>query len=684
MRELYFFAFRHSRLILILAIIVFILSLYLNLFLKVNYDLYSLLPKDLSSVKALNILRNVFKLGEEAYILLPFKDAEEVDKLKKEISKIEGVSKVSWISDFQDIFLPDYFWDKNVKGKFIKDGYTFIKIDFRESSQSPTTEKAVKEIKRILPKGSYFTGNVAISQDLSKITQQETAKYLLIGSIFVIAFLFLIFPSMYVPLIIYFNIFLAILINTALSVLFKQEISFISRMIVGILQMGVTMDYAIFLYHRYEEESERRNKEEAGWEAVRTTAISIIASAGTTFAGFWAMTLMKFGLGKDLGFILMRGVIISFLLSITLLPVLFYHFHKKWYHAKRWVLRISGEKLSNFLLRRRHIILALFIICAISLFIIPKFPMDYKILRGLPENVPSIVGQRKLEDIFNKRSTIFIVGEEDPLNWQKITKILKNDPHVSGMMGYYDMVDPLLPPYMVPSEVRESFFKGELSYISIDTNLEYGTSESYNFVKELRKKLEENFNVKITGTPVLNYDLKNVTSTDLNRVNIISIISIFLIIALSFLSIPIPVLLVFTIEMAITINLFIDYITYGFIFFSSNLFIGAIQLGATIDYAVLLTSRYLEAKRKGLDRFSCAKFAFEGMNSIINSAGTMFLISLPVGLFSDIFMAKNLAMLVSRGAIISVILVTLFVVPLLTTVDTLIEKFGFIRKEARK
>ncbi|MCX7942040.1 MAG: efflux RND transporter permease subunit [Dictyoglomaceae bacterium] len=682
MRRFYIFAFRNSKFIFILSIIIFILSLYLNLFLKINYDLYSLLPQDVSSVKALNMLRNIFKVGEEAYVLISFKDIEEVEKLKREISKINGVSKVSWVSDLQDIFLPEYFWEQSIKENFIKGGYTLLRISFSEPSQSPLTEKAGKEIKKLLPKNSFFTGNVAIAQDLSDITQRETIKYLFIGSLFVIIFLFLIFPSMYVPLIIYYNIFLSILINTAISVIFREEISFISRMIVGILQMGVTMDYAIFLYHRYEEESEKRSKEDAGWEAIKSTARSIIASAGTTIAGFWAMTLMRFGLGKDLGFILMRGVIISFILSITLLPVLFYHFHNKWYHSKRRVLRLSGERLSNFILQKRYFFFALFILGAISLFLIPKFPMDYKILRGLPENVPSIIGQRKLEDLFNKRSTIFIIGEEDPLNWQKIVKILRDNEKVSGIMGYYAMVDYLLPSYMIPLNIKESFLKGKLSYISVDTLIDYGTNESYEFTKEMREKIEDRFNVKITGIPVLNYDLKNITTKDLEKVNIISIISIFLIIALSFLSLPIPIFLVFTIEMAITINLFIDYIIYGFLFFSSNLFICAIQLGATIDYAVLITSRYLEAKRKGLDRFSSARFALGGINSIINSAGTMFLISLPLGIFSDIFMAKNLAMLVSRGALISVIFVTFFVVPLLTIIDPILDKFGFIRKEA--
>ena len=684
MKRLYMIAFKHSEIVLILSLVLFIISIYFTLNLKVNYDLYSLLPQELFSVKALNTLRNTFKLGDEGYILLPFQDSQEVDKLKDVILKIKGVSKVSWISNFQNIFLPEYFWDENVKEKFIKDGYTFLKVDFVESSQSPTTKKAVKEIKKLLPKGSYFTGNTVIAQDLSDITQRETVRYLLIGSIFVIIFLFFLFPSMYVPLLVYYNIFLAIMMNTAISTLTNQELSFLSRMIVGILQMGVTMDYAIFLYHRYEEEIKNKSKEEAGWTAVRATAKSIIASAGTTIAGFLAMTQMKFGLGKDMGFILARGVFISFILSLTLLPVLLYHFHHKWANSKRWVLRISGERLFNFVIKWRPVIFIIFLIGTIALFAIPQFPMDYKLLRGLPENIPSIIGQRKFEDIFEKKSTIFIVGEETSENWRKIIKILKQEPQVTNVMGYYDMVDPLLPDYMVPESVKESFFKNGLSYVSTDVNLEYATLESYKFIEKLRSEIENKYNVKITGIPVLNYDLKKLTAEDLNRVNLISIIAIFLVIALSFLSIPIPLLLVLVIEIAITTNLFIDYLTYGFIFFSSNLFIGAIQLGATIDYAVLLTSRYLEAKRKNLDKISSAHFAFEGINSIITSAGTMFFISLPLGIFSDIFMAKNLAMLVSRGALISVLFVTLLVIPLLVTFDSVLEKLGFIKKEGKE
>jgi len=170
MKRIYVFCFRHSKIITILSLVLFILSFYLSLNIKVNYDLYSLLPKDLPSVNALNELRNTFKLGEEAYILLPFNDPYEVDSLKKKVSQIKGVSKVLWISDFQDIFLPDYFWDQNIKDKFIKDGYTFLKIEFIESSQSPLTKSAIKEINLILPKGSYFTGNAVIGQDLSELT----------------------------------------------------------------------------------------------------------------------------------------------------------------------------------------------------------------------------------------------------------------------------------------------------------------------------------------------------------------------------------------------------------------------------------------------------------------------------------------------------------------------------------
>lgn len=680
MERIYKTAFKYSKYLVFLSLALFFLSLYLNLHLRINYDLYSLLPKDLPSVEAINTLKQKFKLGDEAYILLPFSDPKEVEDFKNKIEKIEGISKISWLSNFQDIFLPEYFWSKDLKEKFIKDGYTFLKIDFKESSQSPLTKKASQEIKKLLPKGAYFTGSVAIAQDLSDITQKETAKYLLIGSIFVILFLFFIFPSMYVPLLIYYNIFLAILINTAISTLLGEEISFLSRMIVGILQMGVTMDYAIFLYHRYEEEIKDKDKEEAGWIAVKSTAKSLIASAGTTIAGFLAMTQMKFGLGKEMGFILTRGVVISLFLSLTFLPVLFYHFYNKWANAKRWVLRLSGERLFNFIVKGRPLLLILFLAGFISLLLSPKFPMDYKILRGLPEDMPSIIGQRKLEDIFEKKSTIFLIGKESPKNWKKVVNILREDDKITGIMGYYDMVDPLLPDYMVPESVRESFFKDGISYVSLDINLSYATEESYNFVQKLRDSIENKFNIKITGIPVLNYDMKNITTKDLNRVNLISLFAIFSVIALSFLSLPIPFLLVTVIQMAISLNLFIDYLTYGFIFFSSNLFIGAIQLGATIDYAVLLTSRYLEAKSKGLDKASIAHFAFEGINSILTSAGTMFFISLPLGIFSDIFMAQNLAMLVSRGAIISVLFVTLFTIPLLTTLDPIVEKLTFIRK----
>ncbi|MGC9002329.1 MAG: efflux RND transporter permease subunit [Dictyoglomus sp.] len=683
MKKIYLWAFRHSKLVLIFSLALFVFSLYLTLNLKVNYDLYSLLPKDLSSVKALNTLREKFKLGEEGYILLPFKDPKEADEFKNKIAKINGVSKVSWISDYQDIFVPEYFWNEDLKSRFIRDGYTFLKVDFIESSQSPLTKKASQEIRKLLPKGAYFTGNVAIAEDLSDLTQRETAKYLLIGSIFVIIFLFFLLPSMYVPLLIYYNIFLAILVNTAISTLIGQEISFLTRMLVSILQMGVTMDYAIFLYHRYEEEAKNNSREEAGWIAVKTTATSIIASAGTTIAGFLAMTQMKFGLGKDMGFILARGVLLSLIFSLTILPVLFYHFYNKWANAKRWVLRLSGERLFKFILKARPIIFVIFLIGVATILLAPKFPMDYKLLRGFPENVPSMIGQKKLEEIFEKRSTIFVVGEESPKNWQEILKILKKEEHITGVMGYYNMVDPLLPQYMVSESVVKSFFKDSTSYVTLDTNFEYGTLESYKFVERLRENVEKKYNVKITGVPVLNYDLKNVTTKDLDRVNFISIIAIFFIIALSFLSIPIPFLLVLVIEMAITINLLIDYLTYGFVFFSSNLFIGAIQLGATIDYAVLLTSRYLEAKSKGLDRVSSAHFAFEGVNSILTSAGTMFFIALPLGIFSEIFMAQNLAMLVSRGAIISVLFVTLFIIPLLVTFDPIIEKLTFIKREGK-
>ncbi len=673
-------AFKYSKYVIFLSLVLFLLSLYLTYHLKINYDLYSLLPKDLPSVEAINTLKQKFKLGDEAYIFLPFSNPKEVEDIKNKIEKIKGVSKVSWLSSFQDIFLPQYFWSGDLKGKFIKDGYTFLKIDFIEISQAPLTKRASQEIKRILPKGAYFTGSAAIAQDLSEITQKETAKYLLIGSIFVILFLFFVFPSMYVPLLIYYNIFLAILLNTAISTLLGEEISFLSRMIVGILQMGVTMDYAIFLYHRYEEEIKKRNREEAGWISVKSTTKSLIASAGTTIAGFLAMTQMKFGLGEELGFILTRGVLISLILSLTLLPVLFYHFYNKWANTRRWVLRLSGKRLFNFIVKGRPILLVLFLIGFISLIISPRFPMDYKILRGLPEDMPSIVGQRKLEDIFEKKSTIFLIGKESPKNWKKIMNILREEDKITGIMGYYDMVDPLLPEYMVPESVRESFFKDGISYASLDINLPYATEESYNFVQKLRDNIENKSSIKITGIPVLNYDMKSITTKDLNRVNLISLFTIFTIIALSFLSIPIPFLLVAVIQMAISLNLFIDYLTYGFIFFSSNLFIGAIQLGATIDYAVLLTSRYLEAKSKGLDKAYSAHFAFEGINSILTSAGTMFLISIPLGILSNIFMAQNLAMLVSRGAIISVLFVTLFTIPLLTTLDPMVEKLTFIRK----
>lgn len=669
---------RHRKVVIAIYLILAFISLYGVFNIHINYDIFSYLPQNLSSVKGFRILMDKFALGSTVQAVIPTEDIGTVTQFIDEVEKINGVEKVSFVTDFVDELIPSSFSDEEVVRNYIRNGYSLVRISFELSASDPKTEKAFTEIEKVGRKyGALFSGTVAGNFDMKKEIQSSLIKFGLSAVILVAFVLLMSLPSVAIPATFMASIGMSAIINIGISYYLGQDLSYFARVIAMPLQFAVTMDYALFLYHRFEEERKSLDDEKAMVKSISATFKSVSSASITTIAGFLALTAMQLGTGKDMGFLLARGVFLALLAIVTLLPSLILTVRKVIDRLTHKIFVPDFSWLGEFSAKHSTIIALIFVVIIAGSYVFYKqIDLSFNFKEGMPENVPSQKASDLIAKKFESGTSVFVVYKDaDSRRIEEDVDKIEKLPFVSNVFGYTSLKDPLIPDILLPEEAKKQFFKDGYSYVIVNIAGNPNEKEIPEIIDNLQAITKKDGKALLTGEQPMLEDLKKITVSDISRINLYSTIAIFLIIMIAFRSITAPLILVAVIQAAILLNQAIFALADRPMIFIAALAIGAIQLGSTVDYAILLTSRF-EEEMKTLKNKKVAiiKAVKESTRPILTSAATMFAATIGIYLFSSIGTIKTLGLLISRGAVISFFAVTVFLPALLYIFQPVIEK----------
>lgn len=661
------FVAKHRKLVLLIATLLLLPSIYGTVATRINYDILTYLPKGLESVKGQEILNDVFNSSATGMLIIENMEPKDVIKVKEKVSQVEGVKSITWVDDFVDTSIPKDMLPEALGEMFYRENSTLLMIKFDHESSSDITKQAIVDIRSILDKQSFLSGMAAVLKDTVDLADKQTPVYVALAVALATVVLMLTLESTIIPFIILISIGYAILYNFGTNIIFG-EISYITQSLAAVLQMGVTLDYSIFLLHRYEEECKNsENKEEAMAEAIGKTASSIVGSSLTTIAGFLAIAVMELTIGKDIGFVMAKGVVFGVISVLTILPALILTFEKTINRFNHGTILPEFKGLAKLVTQHYMV----FILIGILIFI-PAFygqqnnDIYYNLDESLPDDMESIIAFRKLKDDYNMMTTHMVLLSKDTPNY-KIKEMIDEVETVEGIenvLTYQKLIGANVPENFIPNEIKDRFEQGDYKQIIINSKFKSATDEENAQIEKIEKVIEKYDNEAIlTGEGVLTKDLITIADSDFKRVNTLSIIAVFTIILMVFTSFSIPVLLITLIMLAIFINMSIPYYLGHSIPFIAGIVIGSIQLGATVDYAILLTTRFREEIREGHEKFEAMEISVrESAKSIITSGLAFFGSTIGVAVISQIEIIKSLSSMIARGALISTGVI-LFILP---------------------
>ena len=660
------------RLILIVAVLLLIPSVLGMMATRINYDVLDYLPDNIETMKGQDILMEDFGKGGFSMVMVEGMQKKDVAHLKDRIEDVDHVESVIWYDSIMDVSVPYEIIPENIYDKFNSGDTTLMAVFFDSSTSSDESLNAVSEIRKIGKKQCFVSGMTAFVEDLKELAEAEEPVYVCLAVILACCVLALFMDSWVIPFVFIAGIGIAIMYNLG-SNYFMGEISYITKALSAVLQLGVTMDYSIFLWHSYEEQRNvfGRDKEDAMAHAIAGTITSVTGSSITTVAGFLALCFMTFTLGKDLGIVMAKGVIFGVIGCITILPSLILAFDKVIMKTSHKALMPDFSRLSKLVTSKPQILAIIFVILLIPSFIgYQKADVYYNLDRSVPDDLPFRVANNKLADEFQMNSTHMLLVDSD-MQKKDVSNMMKEIDKVDGVkftLGLESIMGSAVPDDIVPGGLQETV-KGE-NYQLLIINSEYSVASSKvnRQINEINKivKHYDNSGLLIGEAPCTK-DLISITDRDFKVVSGISIAAIFLIIALVLKSISLPVILVAVIELAIFINLGIPYYTGTVLPFIASICISTIQLGATVDYAILMTTRYKLERSSGKDKLEAIRTAHSiSMPSVTVSALGFFAATFGVGLYSDIDIISSLCSLMARGAIVS-LLVVMFILPAMFT-----------------
>jgi len=644
----------------------------------VNYDLLSYMPDDLNSKQGEQILEEEFATSGLGLLMARDKKLHEVENLAGNLESIRGIDEVIWLGDYSDIYMPQEFIDPQIRDRFVSDDTALLQIQFIENARSVETNKAVEEIRALIKNDEnlFLGGEPAILSDMQSALDEEILIYTAIAVAMILIVLTLSCSLYLDPFLFLISVGVAIAINMGTN-FFQGDISFITASIAAVMQLGISLDYAIFLMHRFEEEKDRHeNIEEAMATTINKTAVTIASSALTTFGGFAALTIMQNGIGRDMGLVLGKGIAVSLLVTLTLLPGLilaFYHFSSRYSHR---VVLPSFKTISRWLIKYRWAFVVVFLVAAVPAYLAQKeVNYYYSNIHYLPRNSDAAAATEEIMEQYGTVDIVYLITPD--LGRQKehgLAAQVKNIEQVDSVVAFSELVDPALPEMVVPPELIDEFRSGDYRSMMVFLAPFETEKEVFAAVDMIRKTadaLHEDYYV--SGSPALTRDMAAISEVDARRVALASVAAIGLIVAASFKSMFLPLILVFAVQLAIWINLGALYFQEQTVSSLTPIIIGAIQLGATVDYAILFTLRYRENMELFDGRFEAAKKTIEDTGrSILTSALILFSATFSISVIAGISATREMTMLIGRGALTSMLVIFTFLPAILLIGEKLI------------
>ncbi len=644
----------------------------------VNYDILSYLPQDLESTQGQQILDKDFKNAATGMLILKGDDYD-ADKLKNQILEIDGVEDVISKTSIVGNTVPKEFLPDEIRDVFYAEDSTMLMVKFSESSSSFKTMEAIDKIKAIESKEKFLSGMSSLVKDTKDLIDKETPIYVALAVVLALIVLSLTNESTIIPFLLLLNIGYAILYNFGTNI-FLGEISYITKAIAAVLQLAVTTDYSIFLYHRYvEEKKSHESKNEAMDIAIQKTVSSIFASSLTTFAGFIVLIIMRLSLGKDIGLVMSKGVLLGLISTVVVLPPLILIAEKLVARFNHKVLLPKFEKTSNFVLGHKKSLFVVFILLFIpAIYGARNTDLYYNLDRSLPEDLDSIVALNKMKNDYNMASTHFIVVKDD-LSKQNVNGLvsdLKDVDGVNSVLGLDSLTGLTIPDSVIPDKLKENFNKNGYQMIMLNSEYQTASDEVNDQVNKIEKIVKDHDpEGYLTGEAVLTKDLTTISDRDFKMVNIASILVVFVIIAIVFKSIGIPLILIAVIELAIQINMGIPFYLGQTIPFVTSIIIGVVQLGSTIDYSILMMDRFLVEYKEKQDVNEALRLTVkETSKSIVTSALSFMAATVGVGIYSKMEIVSTICMFLARGAIISMLSIIFFLPVVISIAFPLIKK----------
>lgn len=662
--------------ILILAFILLIPSALGYFHTRTNYDILTYLPKDIETMKGQDILAKDFGTGAFSTVVVEGMTDKDIAAMTDEMAEVPHVKRVLWEGALGQS-LPDQLIPEKYRGQLSNGDAKLLMVIYDTTLSADETLNAVEELRAVMNEKCFLGGMSAIVVDTKKLSDSEVPVYVAIAVILCLLILTITMDSFLVPVFFLLSIGFAVIYNLGSNVI-GGEISYVTKALAAVLQLAVTMDYSIFLWHSYcSKKKENDNYLEAMADAINETLVSVVGSSITTVAGFVALMFMSFTLGLDLGIVMAKGVIIGVICCVTILPSMILCFDKALTKTSHRPLIPDFSKLSHGIVKRFIIFMLLAVILVIPAFYGQKHnKVYYNLDTSLPKDLPSIVAGEKLQESFEMNST-HIVMLDSNLSRKDTKKFMKEVEKVDGIkkvLGLESFVGSAVPDELIPENLKEVVDDGEYKLIFILSEYKVATDEVNRQCDEINDILDK-YDEKgmLIGEAPCTKDLITITNHDFNTVNTVSILLVGLIILFVFRSLSLPVLLVSVIEVAIFINMGIPYYTGTTLPFIASIVIGTIQLGSTVDYAILMTNKYKAARCVGLSGKAAAEEALAGsINSIFVSALTFFAATFGVGLYSKIDMISSLCVLMARGAIISMFIVILLLPAVLRLFDGIV------------
>ena len=677
---------RHRILMLIIGALLIIPSVIGMAETRVNYDLLSYLPEHLETVKGQDILVDEYGMGAFSMVVVKDMDMKDVQKLENKFSKVKHVKDVLWYDDVADISLPVEMIPKDLREAFYKGDATMMLVLFDNTTSSDDSMEAITQMRKIANSQCFISGMTGVVTDIKNVALKELPVYVVIAAILSLIVLELTSGSYIVPVLFLISIGLAILYNLGSNV-FLGETSYITKALTAVLQLGVTMDYSIFLLNSYEENKKRfpGEKERAMGHAIANTFKSVAGSSVTTVAGFLALCVMTFALGKDLGIVMAKGVLVGVVCCVTILPSLVLVFDKPIEKTQHKLLLANMDRPSGFITKHYKTWIILFLILLLpAIYGNNHTKIYYNIADSLPSTLDSNVANAELKKDFDVSNIHMVMMDKnmDAKQKQKMMEEIDNVKGVKWTISLNSLIGSTVPESMIPKDVKSMLQSDKYELAFVCSKYESATDKVNTQIAKIDKIVKSyDKNAMVIGEAPLMKDLQDVTNVDLVNVNVLSIAAIFIIILIIFKSISLPVILVAVIEFAIMLNMAIPYYQGISLPFVASIVIGSIQLGATVDYAILMTTRYQKERQRGKEKMEAIGIAHRtSMPSIISSGLSFFAATFGVACYSQVEMIGSICTLLARGAIISMIVVILVLPAMFMIFDKLICKtsIGFL------